>query len=223
MKTELDSRATAHYVKTDDLLRKSPQLAPWRPTVGTAPRLSDAEPVTSAMTQAMLGFTPEARWLWHARAHLRHLFPYLLPGQTLIGDKDYFGRDFEQRLAELDIRLLRPARKGEAEQPGSQLFRPLRQVIESIDETFKGQLDLERRRGRTPGGVAVRVLQHVLTLTAATWHTDHTGQPVMRALTACDLAVRSLHSDVIATLNQQPSPSRRGGRRVVRSHQRADH
>ncbi len=25
------------------------------------------------------------------------------PGQTLIGDKNYFGRDFEQQLAELDI------------------------------------------------------------------------------------------------------------------------
>ncbi|MEV4246634.1 hypothetical protein AB0J63_24810 [Streptosporangium canum] len=62
MKTELDSRATARYVKTDDLLRKSPQLAPWRPTVDTAPRLSDAEPVTLAMMQAMFGFTSEARW-----------------------------------------------------------------------------------------------------------------------------------------------------------------
>lgn len=81
------------------------------------------------------------------------------PGQTLIGDKNHFGREFEQQLAELDIRLLRPARKGEAERAGSQLFRPLRQVIESINETFKGQLDLERHRGRTPAGVAVRVLQ----------------------------------------------------------------
>ena len=27
--------------------------------------------------QALLGFTSEARWLRHARAHLRHLFPYL--------------------------------------------------------------------------------------------------------------------------------------------------
>ena len=27
--------------------------------------------------QALLGFTSEARWLRHARSHLRHLFPYL--------------------------------------------------------------------------------------------------------------------------------------------------
>ncbi|MFI6801852.1 hypothetical protein [Streptosporangium canum] len=182
MKTELDSRATARYVKTDDLLRKSPQFAPWRPTVGIAPRLSGTEPVTPAMTQAMLGFTSEARWLRHVRVHLRHLFP----GQMLMGDKDCFGRDFEQRLAGLGIRLLRPAGKGEAERPGSQLFRPLRQVIESINETSKGQIDLERHRGRTPGGVTVRVLRRVLALTAAIWHNDHTGQPVMRAPTAYD-------------------------------------
>ena len=107
-------------------------------------------------------------------------------GQTLIGDKNYFGHEFEQQLAELDIRLLRPARKGEAERARSQLFKPLRQVIESVNETFRGQLDLERHRGRTPGGVAVRVLQRILALTAAIWHNDHTGRPVMRALTAYD-------------------------------------
>src|ERR1700761_9307982 len=65
------------------------------------------------------------------------------PGQTLIGDKNYFGREFEQQLAELDIRLLRPARKGEAERPGSQLFKPLRQVIESINETFRASSTLD--------------------------------------------------------------------------------
>ena len=100
--------------------------------------------------------------------------------------RSYFGREFEQQLMELDIRMLPPARKGEAEQPGSQLFKPLRQVIESVNETFKGQLDLERHRSRTPGGAAVRVLQRILTLTAAIWHNDHTNQPIMRALTAYD-------------------------------------
>ncbi len=62
---------------TDDLLKERPDLAPWRPAVGIAPQLTDAELVTLAMMQAMLGFTSEARWLRHARAHLRHLFPYL--------------------------------------------------------------------------------------------------------------------------------------------------
>jgi hypothetical protein len=61
------------------------------------------------------------------------------PGQTLICDKNYFGHDFERRLDELQIRLLRPARKGETERAGSHLFKPLRQIIESVNETFKGQ------------------------------------------------------------------------------------
>lgn len=108
------------------------------------------------------------------------------PGQTLIGDKNYFGAAFERRLAQLHVRLLRPARKGEAERAGSQLFKPLRQTIESVNETFKGQLDLERHRGRTPAGVMARVLQRILAPTAAIWHNDHTGQPIMRSLTAYD-------------------------------------
>src|SRR2546427_6048936 len=54
------------------------------------------------------------------------------PRQTLIGDKNYFGRDFEHRLAGQSIRLLRLARKGEPQQAGAPLFKPLRQVIESV-------------------------------------------------------------------------------------------
>jgi hypothetical protein len=68
------------YVKIDELLKAAPQLAPWRPVVGIVPKLSDAELVTLAVMQALLGRTSEARWLGHADHHLRHLFPYL-PGQ----------------------------------------------------------------------------------------------------------------------------------------------
>lgn len=45
---------------------------------------------------------------------------------------------------------------------------------------------LERHQGGTPGGVIVRVLQRVLALAAGIWHNEHTGQPVMRSLTAYD-------------------------------------
>jgi hypothetical protein len=69
------------YVKLDELLQQAPQLAPWRPRVGIAPMLSDAELVTLAVLQALLGFTSEARWLRYADRHLRHLFPHL-PGQA---------------------------------------------------------------------------------------------------------------------------------------------
>jgi hypothetical protein len=108
------------------------------------------------------------------------------PDQTLIGDKNYYGRDFEAGLAQAGARLLRPARKGEPERAGAHLFKPLRQVIESINQTFKSQLNLERHGGRTPAGVLVRVLQRILALTAAIWHNDHTGQPIKRSLTAYD-------------------------------------
>ena len=300
MTTDLDTLATALYVRTDDLLKQSPQIAPQRPAVGIAPQLSDAELVTLAVLQALLGFTSEARWIRHAGAHLRHLFPYLpqqpgynkrlraarglirhctrvlaastslwtddvwvvdstpvecarsretvkrsdlagwaqygycashsrwfwglrlhlvctlhgLPvgfalagakaderqvlldiladgelagraGQVVIGDKGYYGRDFETALA-AGFTLLRPARKGEPGPAGRQYFKPLRQVIESVNDRLKGQLDLERHGGRTVDGVTVRVLQRILALTAAIWHNDMTGQPVMRSLLAYD-------------------------------------
>jgi hypothetical protein len=108
------------------------------------------------------------------------------PGQTLTGDKNYFGAEFEALLADASLHLMRPARKGEAGRPGAHQFKPLRQTIESINQTLKAQLDLERHGGRTPAGVMLRVLQRLLALTAAIWHNDKTGQPVMRSLTAYD-------------------------------------
>lgn len=39
------------------------------------------------------------------------------PGQTIIGDKNYFGREFEHGLAERHLKLLRPARKGKPSRP----------------------------------------------------------------------------------------------------------
>ena len=241
MTNDLDTLATALYVRTDDLLKQAPELAPWRPRVGIVPKLSDAELVTLAVMQALLGFTSESRWMRHAHQHLGHLFRYLpgqsgynkrlrraaalittmirmlavdttvwtddvwvvdstpgwaeygycashsryfwrlrlhlvctlgglpvgfaltgakaderqtllgiltaepalagdRPGQTLIGDKNYYGKDFERTLSEAGIDLLRPARKGEPSRPGARLFKPLRQTIESINQTFKGQL-----------------------------------------------------------------------------------
>ncbi|WP_405476166.1 hypothetical protein [Streptomyces sp. NBC_00009] len=56
MKTEWDSLATALYVKTDDLLKGSPQFGPWRPAVGIAPQLSDAD------LQRILALTAA---IWH--------------------------------------------------------------------------------------------------------------------------------------------------------------
>ena len=99
---------------------------------------------------------------------------------------NYYGRGFEHDLDQAGIDLLRPARKGETARPGSRFFRPLRQVIESVFDTFKGQLDLERHHAKTIAGVCTRVAQRVLALTAAIWHNDRLGTPVLRSLTAYD-------------------------------------
>jgi hypothetical protein len=105
-------------------------------------------------------------------------------GQLIIADKNYYGREFEATLAEDGFCLLRPARQGEPARPGTRFFKPLRQVIESVNDTLKGHLDLERHGGHTPAGVLVRVLQRILALSAAIWHNNHTSQPVMRSLVA---------------------------------------
>jgi hypothetical protein len=262
---DLDTLATALYVRVDDLLKSEPARLPWRPRVGIAPRLADAELVTLCVMQALLGFTSEARWLRYAHAHLPAMFAYLpqqpgynkrlrkltatigwligcwavtpacsatrcgsriprrssaadrgsrhaarswpgspntatapaihatsgglrlhllctlgglavgaalsgakaderqvlpdiltdptpaghRPGQTLIADKNYYGRDFEAALTHTGVHLLRPARKDEPEHPGTRFFKPLRQTIESINDTFKAQLDLEQHGEHT--------------------------------------------------------------------------
>jgi len=301
--TDLDTLATALYVTIDDTLKASPELRRWRPTVGIAPRLSDAELLTVAVMQALLGYVSEARWLRFASTGLRHLFPYLprqsgdnkrlraaraqviyfiralatdtdlwtddvwiadstpiecgrsrqtaqrselagwagygycrshsryfwglrlhlvctlhglpiafalasakaderdvlvsifdvepalltrRPGQLLIVDKGYRDAQTTAVLAARGLRLLRPGFANEPLRAGGQLLKTIRQLIESVNDTLKGQLDLERHGGRTIEGVTVRVLQRLLALTAAIWHNHRTGQPVLRSLIAYD-------------------------------------
>ena len=81
MDADLDALATALYARIDDTLKDHPELTPWRPKVGIAPKLSDAELLTLAVLQVFQGFNHEARWLRHARTSVGHLFPYL-PGQA---------------------------------------------------------------------------------------------------------------------------------------------
>lgn len=291
MNPELDTLATRLYVTIDDALIDHPEWAPERPPVGIAPRLTDAELVTLAVIQALLGFTSEARFIRYAHHHLRPWFPYLpdrpgynkrlrhsgqlfqhvisylarccvsftddvwlvdstpvecgrsretvkrsdlagwatygycashsrffwglrlhlvttpsgLPvayaltgaktderdtaldmiafgeldtaGQTLIADKGYRRAAFEAELATAGITLIRPALKSEPGRPGRPYLRALRQIIESVNQTFKGQLDLERHGGRTRPGVCARVLQRICALTAAIWHNETTQRP----------------------------------------------
>jgi len=300
--TDLDTLATALYVTTDDLLRAHPERVPPRPKIGIAPRTSDAEMLTLAVMQALLGFTNETQWLRYARKNLLAMFPTLplqsgynkrlrklattmnwliselgrqtsvaddqvwvvdstpvecarsretvkrsdlagwaeygycashsrffwglrlhlvctlhglpvgwaltgakaderevlqailtnTPGmnrpgrQVVIADKAYYGKDFEAALDQAGIDLLRKARKGERRRAGGEFFKPLRQIIESVNATLKTQLDIERHRGKTIAGVCTRIAQRVLALTAVIWHNDNLGLSVRRSLTAYD-------------------------------------
>src|SRR6185295_5052822 len=65
------------YVFTDDVLRDHPERVPPRPRGGIAPKLSDAELLTVAVLQALLGFTSEHRWIRWAHAYLHLMFPHL--------------------------------------------------------------------------------------------------------------------------------------------------
>jgi hypothetical protein len=107
--------------------------------------------------------------------------------QTLIADKGYRRAAFEHELAQSAITLIRPAMKREPPRPLQRFLKPFRQIIESVNQTLKAQLDLERHGGRTPTGVWARVLQRLLALTAAIWHNETTRRPgPARSLTAYD-------------------------------------
>jgi hypothetical protein len=65
-------------------------------------------------------------------------------------------------------------------------YHKVRQLIESVNDTLKGQLDLERHGGRTFEGVAVRVTQRVLAMAVGIWHNNPTGAAATRSLIAYD-------------------------------------
>jgi hypothetical protein len=296
VKTDLSTLLTALYVKIDDWLGRPPR--PGRP-----PKLSDAELLTLAVAQALLGIRSEARWLRFVPGHLPGAFPYLpgqsgynkrmraalpllkqairmvaadtdlwhdgtwivdstpvecgrsrptaqrsdlagwagygycashsrffwglrlhlictpaglpvawalaspkiddrqvltaicehdprlladRPGLLIIADKGYVSAELDRWLAGHQARLLRPSYRNRAPRPGEQLLKPVRQLIESVNDTLKGQLDLELHGGRSIDGVGARIAQRLLALTAAIWHNHTTGQPVTRSLIAYD-------------------------------------
>ncbi len=106
-----------------------------------------------------------------------------LDGYTVIADKGFAGADFERLMAELGALFLRPDRKGEPQRVGG--LGGVRQWIESVIDTVKGQLSLERHGAHTMGGLVTRVAQRLLALAAALWHNWNTGDPG-RHLTAYD-------------------------------------
>jgi hypothetical protein len=72
---DIETLATALYVKIDDMLRDWPDLAPARPPGGVVLTLGDAELLAMAVMSALLGFTSERRWLRYAGKELAGMFP----------------------------------------------------------------------------------------------------------------------------------------------------
>ena len=296
MTTDLNTLLTGLYVKIDEYL--GPRSGPGRP-----PKLTDAELLTLAVAQVLLGVRSEARWLRFVPRHLPGAFPYLpgqsgynkrlraalplikrlirvlatdtdlwadpvwvvdstpvecarsrpaakrselagwagygycashsrffwglrlhlvctpaglpvtwaladpklderhvlmaalehdptlttdRPGLIIIADKGYVSAELDAFLAARAVVLLRPSYRNRIPRAGEQLLKPIRQLIESVNDTLKGQLDLELHGGRSIDGVGARVAQRLLALTAAIWHNRATGQPLTRSLTAYD-------------------------------------
>jgi hypothetical protein len=107
-------------------------------------------------------------------------------GILLISDKGFASKPLERELLDQGIELLRPSRKREKERYGEPMLKKVRQLIESVNDTLKGQLDLEQHGGRTFEGVAIRVAQRILAMAAGIWHNNKLGAPVTRSLIAYD-------------------------------------
>ena len=98
-----------------------------------------------------------------------------LEGYTVIADKGFAGEEFEQLMAGLGARFLRPDRRDEPHRNGS--LGPVRQWIESVIWTCKGQLTLEAHGGRTIEGLCTRIALRLLALAAGLVHNYDIGDP----------------------------------------------
>jgi Transposase DDE domain len=102
-------------------------------------------------------------------------------GDVILGDKGFAGAEFEAFLRdELGVHLIRPDRKDEPARFGK--LARVRQWIESVFDTTKGQLTLEDHGGR----ILARVAARLLALATAIWHNWRIGAPVKRSLIAYD-------------------------------------
>ena len=111
-------------------------------------------------------------------------------GQIILADKGFASADFEDYLTNLGVHLVRPARKTATRdrQPTpveTRLLR-LRQWIEAVFDTLKGQLSLEQHGARHTDGLYARVGQRLLAMAAAIWHNTHINAPHKRSLIAYD-------------------------------------
>lgn len=99
-----------------------------------------------------------------------------IEGATIICDKGFAGADFEAAVRELPALLLRPSRNDEPDRPTPPIGW-IRQRIESIVNSLKDQLHLERHGGRTPTGLLARITARVLALCACINLNQRLGLP----------------------------------------------
>ena len=94
---------------------------------------------------------------------------------TIVGDKGYAGRAFEQTISQQQAAIIRPQRRDETG-PRPHLA-PIRQRIESIFHTCKDLLTLERHGARTLHGLRTRICSRFLALAAAISLNHRLGRP----------------------------------------------
>jgi hypothetical protein len=98
-----------------------------------------------------------------------------LDGYTVMADKGFAGEEFEHIINAMGARFLRPDRKNEPHRHGS--LGAVRQWIESVFWTCKGQLTLEAHGGRTIEGLCTRIALRLLALAAGLVHNQQIGHP----------------------------------------------
>lgn len=124
--------------------------------------------------------TPRAITLIGADRPERDVALSMLPralhgGETVIGDKNYAGRQFAADITALGATLIRPPRKDEAQT--APRLSMLRQRVESIFWTCKDLLSLERHGARTLHNLRARIAQRLLALTAGIYLNHWLGRP----------------------------------------------
>ena len=101
---------------------------------------------------AALDGTPRAATLWPPERGEREVAITLLArglrgGETVIADKGYAGQEFQAAATKLAATIIRPNRKSEPRQ--APIISGVRQRVESIIQSTKGTLGLERHGART--------------------------------------------------------------------------
>ena len=140
----------------------------------------DGMPITWCLATPKLGEREVAQVLLDDAARQRAL----AEGTIILADKGFAGVGFHRQVAALGAFLVRPDRADEPYWFGS--LGGMRQWIESVINTLKDQLGLEQHRGRTLGGVFVRVGQRLLALATVVWFNWQLGEPDKRSLVAYD-------------------------------------